>query len=102
MNPSLDDWSVECKPFGQHGYFFYHERSRELPFYWEYGGGDVVVIIRFEEPAKFSLRYPWAVEHKREILGRVAQEVIRQQAPTCRADIDEQGLCIYVREKVAA
>jgi len=101
MNTPTEDWSVECKPSGQHGYVFYHEGARELPLYWEYGGGDVIVIVRFDEPDKFALRHPWAVERKREILERVAQELIRQQAPGCRSEIDEQSLCIYVRERIA-
>ncbi len=76
MKPSSDDWSFESKPIGQYGYFFYHEGSPEIPFYWEFGGGDVVLIIRIEEPNKFGLRYPWAVERRREIFERVAQELI--------------------------
>ncbi len=99
MNPSPSDWSVECKPSGRDGYFFYHEDSREIPFCWEYGGGDTVVIVRIDEPAKFGLRYPWAIERKVEILERVAQEVVRQRAPSCVAVIDEPSLCVYVREK---
>src|SRR5580658_1383794 len=97
MKPSEDNWSLECKPFGQHGYFFYHESSREIPFYWEYGGGDTVVIVRIEKPADFDSGYPWAVARKREILERVAQELIRQQAPYCSAEVDHKNLCIYVR-----
>jgi hypothetical protein len=99
MRPSADDWSVECKPFGQYGYSFYHENSREIPFYWEYGGGDTVVIVRIEKRADFDSGYPWAVARKREILGRVAQELIRQQAPHCIAEIDHKNLCIYARAK---
>jgi hypothetical protein len=101
MKTSTEDWGVECKPSGQHGYVFYHEGAHELPLYWEYGGGDVIVIVRFDEPDKFALGYPWAVKRKREILERVAGELIRQQAPGCRSEIDEESLCIYVREKIA-
>ena len=77
MNTSADDWSFECKPSGQDGYFFYHEGSREIPFYWEYGGDDVLVIVRITEPDKFDLRYPWAAGRRHEIFERVAQELIR-------------------------
>ena len=101
MNTRTDDWSVECKPSGQHGYVFYHEGAHELPLYWEYGGGEVIVIVGFAEPDKFALRHPWAVERRREILERVAEELVRQQAPGCRFEIDEPSLCIYVREKIA-
>jgi hypothetical protein len=92
-------FEVECKPSGREGYVFYREGANELPFYWEYGGGDFVVIVRIEEPDKFVLRYSWAAERKGEILKRVAQEIIRQQAPGCNAEIDERHLCILVREQ---
>src|SRR5262245_38971921 len=98
MNSSTQDWSVECKPSGRDGYIFYHEGSHELPFYWEYGGGNVVVIVRFDEPDRFAARYPWAAERRREILERLAQELIRRQATNCTAEIDEPGLCIYIKE----
>jgi len=101
MKTPADYWSFECQPSGRDGYFFYHEGSQEIPFYWEYGGGDVLVIVRMTEPDKFDLRYPWVAARRREILERVAQELIRGR-PSCRADIDDQSLCIYVREKVAA
>ena len=80
---------------------FYHEGTREIPFFWEYGGGDVRVIVRFEEPSRFALRYPWAVEHIGIILERVAQELIRGHAPDCRAEVDEPNLCIYVQGQTA-
>jgi hypothetical protein len=72
MESSSKNWNVECKPTGTHGYFFYREGSEEIPFYWEYGGGAVVVIVRFDESGKFDIRYPWAIDRKMEILERVA------------------------------
>src|SRR5215471_14630518 len=99
MTPSAEKWTVECDLAGQGGYFFYHEGSRELPLYWEYGGGGVVVIVRADEPTKFTMRHPWIIGREREILGRVAGEVVRQRAPTCRAEIDEKSFSIYVREQ---
>lgn len=102
MNGSLVEWSLEFKPIGRDGYLFYHEGSHELPLYWEYGGGSVVLIVRFDEPDKLALRYPWAVERRREILGRVAQEIVRQRAPDCRAEIDEKAFCIHIKEDVAS
>jgi hypothetical protein len=62
---------------GESGYFFYREGSRELPLYWEYGGGDVVVAVRADEPSKFTARHPWIVGREREILERVVGEVVR-------------------------
>ncbi len=99
VKESAQSWSVECKPFGQSGYVFYHEGSHELPLYWEYGGGETVLIVRVEEPERLSMRFPWVAGRERLILGRVAAELIRQQAPGCRTEIDEKDLAIYVREQ---
>lgn len=99
MKDSDQSWSVECKPCGQSGYVFYHEGSHELPLYWEYGGGDTVVIVRVEEPEKLAMKFPWAAGRERVILARVAEELIRQQAPGCRTEIDRKDLAIYVREQ---
>ncbi len=84
---------------GRSGYLSYQEGLRSIPFYWEFGGGDVVAIIWVGEHSDWERQYSWAVARKREILGRVAQEVVRQRAPTCKADIDEKGGYIYVREQ---
>lgn len=54
MEDPDQSWSLECKPFGQSGFVFYHEGSRELPLYWEYGGGDAIAIFRVEEPEKLG------------------------------------------------
>jgi hypothetical protein len=99
MENSVQTWSLECKPFGQSGYVFYHEGSRELPLYWEYGGGDTIVVVRVEEPEKLGARFPWVVGRERVILERIAQELVRQQAPGARTEIDEKDLAIYVREQ---
>ena len=94
MKPTSKHWSVECKPAGRDGYLFYREGLHEIPFYWEFGGGDTVVVVRVDDPSKFNLKYPWAVERKREIFERLATELIRQQAPSCRAEIDDRSICI--------
>ena len=99
MTYSAENWSLECEPVGRDGYIFYHEDSRELPLYWEYGGGDVVLIVRVDAPTKLAIRWPWVVGRERRILERVARELIRKKAPTCSADIDEKNLCVYLREK---
>ena len=69
-------------------------KERATSFYWEFGGGDVVAILHT------GLSSPWS-RQQREILERVIQEVVRQRAPTCKADIDETGDYIYFREHKA-
>ena len=76
---------------GRDGYITYLEGRHTTSFYWEFGGGDAVVIIHAGLPS------PWS-RQQREIVERVIQEVIRQRAPSCKADIDETGGYIYFRE----
>ena len=98
---SSDQWSVEIVESGRSGSIAYRESGGFISFYWEFGGGDTAAIISVDDFAVWSTRYPWAMERRREILERVSQEVIRQKAPTCRGDIDEQSRYIYIREPAA-
>jgi hypothetical protein len=100
-NPASEQWSVEVVENGRSGSVAYCENARCISFDWEFGGGDTVAIIWTESSAVWSTRHPWAVERRREILERVAHEVVRQKAPTCRADIDDQKGYIYIREPAA-
>jgi hypothetical protein len=95
---SSGQWSVEVVESGRSGSIKYRESAGSISFYWEFGGGDTVAIIWIDDLALWSTRYPWAIDHRRAILERVAHEVVRQKAPSCRADIDEKGGYIYVRE----
>jgi hypothetical protein len=100
-NHASNEWSVHVEGSGPSGSVLYHENAGCISFYWEFGGRDTVVIIHVDDQAAWSTRHPWATERRREILQRVASEIVRQKAPTCRADIDEQHGYIYVREHAA-
>jgi hypothetical protein len=99
MNHSASaHWSVEVVTNGRSGSVIYHETAKSISFYWEFGGGDTVAIIWVEDLAVWRARYPWAIKRRQEIIERVAHEVIRQKASTCRAEFDDQSGCIYIRE----
>jgi hypothetical protein len=100
-NPASDEWSVEVIQTGRSGSIAYRESAGLISFYWEFGGGDAVVIISVGDSAVWSSRHPWAVGRRREILERVAHEVVRQKASTCRADIDSENGYIYIRHRSA-
>lgn len=91
------DWRVEIQESGRDGYIIYHEQSHSISFYWEFGGGDVVAIVHIGQASAWNTRHPWAADRQPEIVERVIGEVIRQRAPSCRADIDEAGGFIYFR-----
>jgi len=93
-----NNWSVAIEEQGRYGSITYREPSGTIPFYWEFGGNDVVVIISFENETYWNERHPWTKGRRAEILQRVADEVIRRRAPDCRAEIDERGCWINIRQ----
>ena len=93
-----EEWRVEMPLGGRHGYIGYFEGARTASFFWEFGGGVVVAIIHIGSPADWNRLYPWAADRRLEILQRVIQEVIRQRALNCKADIDEKNGHIFFRE----
>ena len=98
-NSTSDQWSVTISQNGRSGSITYRESTGSISFYCEFGGSDSIAIIWIEKPLVWNSRYPWAVKRRREILERVAHEVVRQKASTCRAEIDEQNGYIYLRER---
>src|SRR5262245_59377628 len=92
-----EQWSVEVVESGRSGSVNYKEPSGRISFYWEFGGGDTVAIIWSGDMALWNSRYAWAVDRRREILERVAREVVRQKAPKCKAEIDDGRGYIYIR-----
>lgn len=97
--PTPEQWRVEIVENGRSGSVNYDEPSGRISFYWEFGGADTVAIIWTGDMALWSSRHAWAVARRREILERVAREVVRQKAPKCKADIDDGHGYIYIREQ---
>lgn len=93
--------SVSIASSGRSGSVTYHEGSQRIDCYWEFGGAeDVVAIVQCGTAEEWS-RYPWALDRRDEILGFIADEVIRQQAPTCVADIDGHTGDILLRPRAS-
>ncbi len=86
-----NDWSVGIGQDGRGGTIRYREPGGHLDFWWEFGGGDAIAIVQVGTADEWRRDHAWAAERRDEILRRVADEVIRQRAPSCTADVDEQG-----------
>lgn len=82
-------WSVDILEQGRSGTVQYREPSGTIAWSWEFGGNEVIASIFVGKDADWSARHPWALGRRAEILQRVGDEVIRQRAPGCRAEIDE-------------
>lgn len=75
---------------GRDGHVMYSEGSRGIDGYWEFGGGDVVTIVSMGTREEWERSHGWALAQRARILRFVADEVVRQRAPSCTARIDEE------------
>lgn len=81
---SVMSWRVTMNTTARPGTVRYGESDDSVDFLWEFGSGNVV--------AEISPCTPWPssfAQRRREILSRVASEVIRQKAPRCFVKIHE-------------
>lgn len=89
--------SVTIVSHGRDGEVRYAEGAQVMEGYWEFGGGEVVTIVSMGSREEWVRAYPWAVEHRAGILRYIADEVVRQKAPTCVAEVNEESGVILVR-----
>lgn len=82
---------------GRSGDVRYSEQDDSVTGWWEFAGGDAVAIVSMGSASIWHTQHPWAVDRRVAILRRVADEVIRQKASGCTADIDEEGGWITIR-----
>ena len=92
------DWRVDISERGRTGSVSYTEPAGSVLFTWEFGGGDTVAIIYFDDETSWRSKHPWTTGRRTEILQRVADAVIQQKAPNCRAEIDERAGWINLRQ----
>jgi hypothetical protein len=59
--------------------------------YREFAGGDAIAMVNMGSASEWRHGHPWAVDRRAAILRSVAEEVVRQKAAGCRAEIDEEG-----------
>ncbi|MBK8498945.1 MAG: hypothetical protein IPL52_09040 [Flavobacteriales bacterium] len=88
---------VIIKENGRSGTIDYHDGTNALSFPWEFGGGDTVAIVQCGGVQRWE-KHPWAIPHRSTILRFVAEEVIRQKAPNCRAEMNETTGEILLRQ----
>ena len=89
--------SVTIIEHGRDGSVRYSDGLRSIEGYWEFGGNDVVTIVSMGTHDEWLRDHAWAVPQRDDILRLVADEVIRQRAPTCVAEIDDLRGYILLR-----
>lgn len=83
---------------GREGRVEYGEGLHTISGTWEFGGNDVVAIVSMGSREDWQRSHTWAMDKRARILRVVADEVIRQRAPTCTAAIDELSGNIVLRQ----
>lgn len=94
--------SVTITQEGRSGAVRYAEGARAIKGYFEFGAGDVVTIISMGSREEWAHGHPWALPERAHILAFVAEEAIRQRAPTCVAEIQEERGDILLRQPPGA
>jgi hypothetical protein len=92
-NDSHVSWTIDFVDEGRSGTITFRDAGGAQSFYWEYGGGDVVVIITaYKDPTSSQAR-------RNAILQRVAIETIHKRAPGTVAEIDYAAGRILLRNR---
>lgn len=87
----MDQPRVIITQEGRSGAVIYEEGGRRITGWWEFGGGDALAIVHMGDAAQWQQAHAWAVDRRAVILRSVADAVIRQKAPGCKADIEVDG-----------
>lgn len=85
---------------GRSGSVIYTADGGRISGWWEFAGGDAIAIANMGSMAEWQRVHPWAVSERSAILRFIAQEMIRQKASGCRADIDEESGWIELRNSL--
>jgi len=88
-----DRFAVEIIEEGRSGWIRYSEGAFHAHrFYWEFGGGEAVVLISVPTAEQWPSVVPWAAKRRTEILDRVAIEACRQRCRGCRPVLTDTSL----------
>lgn len=93
----MDRPKVTITEEGRSGSVLYEEAGHRICGWWEFAGGDAIAIVNMGSAQEWRSGQAWAVERRAEVLRFIAEEVVRQKATGCRADIDEEGGWITIR-----
>jgi hypothetical protein len=82
---------VEISSSGGGGSIYYREGENTADFDWEFAASPALALIYGANSETWGQCYPWAAERQAEVFDFVAQEAVRQQAPSCGLEIDLEG-----------
>lgn len=93
--------TITISEHGREGRVVYTEDGGAITGHHEAGGGDVVAIVSMGSVGEWREHHGWALARRGAILRAIAAEVIRRQAPSCTAEVDDAAGTILLRQRVA-
>ena len=81
---------------GRSGTIVYRDEQGTVSFYFEFGGSNCVVIIFVPSPKEWTATTKRPLEARESILHFVAQQSIRDKAPTCHYAITDSSIDILL------
>ena len=78
---------------GRGGYVVYKDKKNELKVFYEFGGGNCIVIIYVPSIAEWVNKTKINVDERERVLTFIAEQSIKDQAPSCNYKIYVTSLC---------
>lgn len=97
----MDSWRVMTERLGfGSGRIIYEEGGNRAAFEWEPSGVQDSIMVVFGLPVqRWDAELSWTVGRRREVLERIAGEVIRLEAPGGVAEFTDGDTAIVIRRK---
>jgi hypothetical protein len=79
---------------GRGGTIHYAEKDLSMEFYWEFGGGNAVVVIDIPEEKYWEAQTKKPLTERDGFLSRMAERVIQDKAPGCHFQMYSNSISI--------
>lgn len=87
--------SLSFVSHGREGEVIYNEGLKQIRFYMEFGGGDVVFYLTIPNKAEWEERTGFSLSKREAIINFVAKGTLEKQAPSCLYKINENDIVFY-------
>lgn len=83
---------------GRGGYVVYKYDENQLKLFFEYGGGNCVAIIYIPTAKEWTNQTKTNLEERQKILTFIAEECIKDQAPSCNYELHDDCILLLRKE----
>ncbi len=97
LNKKEKEPFLEFDEQGRSGTIYYIENKHRIPFYYEFGGGEVQVIINTPTSKDWEIATGLPLNERRRVLLTIASGVIHKKAPGWRFEIEEDNISFYLK-----